>query len=111
MDKEEILFKEKIITIDDCDECNESIYTQFAQNIAKSMDIDLAKTPLVDLLTTYTHYITIQQRNKYLQQRIDKLETSINEYIEELSWVENTDEELRNVKIINRLKKILKELE
>ncbi len=41
----------------------------------------------------------------------DRVEELINEYIEELSWVENTDEELRNVKIINRLKKILKELE
>jgi hypothetical protein len=40
-----------------------------------------------------------------------RVEELINEYIEELSWVENTDEELRNVKIINRLKKILKELE
>lgn len=35
----------------------------------------------------------------------------IEELIEELSWVNSTDEELRNVKIINRLKKILKELE
>lgn len=41
----------------------------------------------------------------------ERVEELINEYIEELSWVENTDEELRNVKIINRLKKILKELE
>ena len=35
----------------------------------------------------------------------------IEELIEELSWVNSTDEELRNVKIINRLKKIIKELE
>lgn len=34
----------------------------------------------------------------------------IEELIEELSWVNSTEEELRNVKIINRLKKILKEL-
>lgn len=34
----------------------------------------------------------------------------IEELIEELSWVNSTDEELRNVKIINSLKKILKEL-
>lgn len=35
----------------------------------------------------------------------------INEYIEELSWVNSTEEELKNVKIINRLKKIIKELD
>ena len=39
-----------------------------------------------------------------------KAKELIEELIEELSWVENTDEELRNVKIINKLKKILKEL-
>ena len=43
--------------------------------------------------------------------KCEKLEKLINEYIEELSWVNSTDEELRNAKIINRLKKILKELE
>lgn len=46
-----------------------------------------------------------------LQKKSKKARKLINEYIEELSWVENTDEELRNVKIINRLKKILKELD
>ena len=40
----------------------------------------------------------------------EKAKELIEELIEELSWVENTDEELRNAKIINRLKKILKEL-
>ena len=35
----------------------------------------------------------------------------IEELIEELSWVNSTEEELRNVKIINKLKKIIKELE
>lgn len=43
-----------------------------------------------------------------MKERAKKL---IEELIEELSWVNSTDEELRNVKIINRLKKILKELE
>ena len=41
----------------------------------------------------------------------EKAKELIEELIEELSWVHSTDEELRNVKIINRLKKILKELE
>ena len=59
MNKEEILFKDKI-TIDDY---NENIYTQIAKNMAKALDIDLAKTPLVDLITTYTNYITLQQKN------------------------------------------------
>lgn len=42
--------------------------------------------------------------------KCEKLEKLINEYIEELSWVNSTDEELRNVKIINRLKGILKKV-
>lgn len=41
----------------------------------------------------------------------DQMNERAKELIEELSWVNSTDEELRNVKIINRLKKIIKELE
>lgn len=78
MNKEEILFKDKI-TIDDY---NENIYTQIAKNMAKALDIDLAKTPLVDLITTYTNYITLQQKNIDLQQRIDKAKDKIKELYE-----------------------------
>lgn len=42
--------------------------------------------------------------------KCEKLEKLINEYIEELNWANSTDEELRNVKIINRLKGILKKV-
>lgn len=34
----------------------DNIYTQFAKMMARNVDIDLAKTPLVDILTGYTRY-------------------------------------------------------
>ena len=65
-----------------------------------------------DLESCYTQLGDLQDRYelggqmKQNERAIELLE----ELIEELSWVENTDEELRNAKIINKLKKILKEL-
>ena len=34
----------------------DNIYNQFAKMMARNVDIDLAKTPLVDILTGYTRY-------------------------------------------------------
>lgn len=55
-------FKDEIVL----DEAVESeMYEQLIKNCARSIDIDFAKTPLVDLITGY-------QRNKILDSRIDK---------------------------------------
>ena len=58
---DDTFFKDEI----DYKDLDESIYTQFAKTMAKNVDIDLAKTPLVDILTGYTRY-------RILQSKIDK---------------------------------------
>lgn len=65
---DDTFFKDEI----DYKDLDESIYTQIAKTMAKNVDIDLAKTPLVDILTGYTRY-------RILQSKIDKAI----EYIEE----------------------------
>ena len=60
-------FKDEI----DYKDLDESIYTQFAKTMAKNVDIDLAKTPLVDILTGYTRYRILQSK---IDKAIDKLE-------------------------------------
>lgn len=67
----EELFKDRI-TKEDFD--NE-IYHQLAKSIAKAGDIDLAKVPLVDLITTYVNYRELQQQNEFLTKRENKLQT------------------------------------
>ena len=54
-------FKDKI----NYNNLEDNIYTQFAKTMAKNVDIDLVKTPLVDILTGYTRY-------RILQSKIDK---------------------------------------
>jgi len=68
---DDTFFKDEI----DYKDLDESIYTQFAKTMAKNVDIDLSKTPLVDLLTGYTRY-------RILQSKIDKAI----EYIENNTW-------------------------
>lgn len=67
----EELFKDRI-TKEDFD--NE-IYYQIAKSIAKAGDIDLAKVPLVDLITTYVNYRELQKQNEFLTKRENKLQT------------------------------------
>ena len=56
-------FKEEI----DIDEdIKEGMYEQLIKNMAKDIDIDFAKTPLVDLLTGYKKY-------KILEDKINKV--------------------------------------
>ena len=68
----------------DYKDLDESIYSQFAKTMAKNIDIDLAKTPLVDILTGYTRY-------RILQSKIDKAieyieEEILNNKIEKVNW-------------------------
>jgi hypothetical protein len=67
---DDTFFKDEI----DYKNLDESIYTQFAKTMAKNVDIDLAKTPLVDILTGYTRY-------RILQSKIDKAIEYINKHI------------------------------
>lgn len=46
----------------DYKDLDESVYTQFAKTMAKNVDIDLAKTPFVDILTGYTRYGILQSK-------------------------------------------------
>lgn len=81
MNKKEIttFFVDKITNKD----FDEDIYNQLAKNIAKTIDIDLGKIPLVDLLTAYTQYKVLEFENKQLEQEkenlIKHLENEINE--------------------------------
>ena len=75
---DDTFFKNEI----DYKDLDESIYTQFAKTMAKNVDIDLAKTPLVDILTGYTRY-------RILQFKIDKA----NEILEEILIVSDWEHE------------------
>lgn len=61
-------FKDKI----DTSKHEENIYNQFAKNMAKAQDIDLAKTPLVDLITGYIECKTFEFYAMQQQSKIDK---------------------------------------
>lgn len=61
-------FKEKMDTL----EYEENIYNQFAKSMAKATDIDLAKTPLVDLITGYIECKNYESYAKLIQERNDK---------------------------------------
>ena len=79
---DDIFFKDEI----DYKDLDESIYTQFAKTMAKNVDIDLAKTPLVDILTGYTRY-------RILQSKIDKALDYIEKYLQEHIIDDLPDEE------------------
>ena len=51
-------FKDKI----DFKDFEENIYNQLSKTMARSVDIDLAKTPLVDILTGYTRYVILEKQ-------------------------------------------------
>lgn len=57
-------FKSIAFNIDDEVELNEEIYSQFARSTAKLMDIDFAKTPVVDLFTGYQRCFVLEDRIK-----------------------------------------------
>lgn len=58
---------------DDLEEIGDGVIEQLAKNLARLQDVDIAMTPLVDLLTGYTRY-------RILQSKIDK----INEYVDKI---------------------------
>lgn len=66
---DDTFFKDEI----DYKDLDESIYTQFAKTMAKNVDIDLAKTPLVDILTGYTRYRILQSKIDKANKLLDKL--------------------------------------
>ena len=59
--EEDEFFKDKI----DTSQFEDDIYNQFSKDMARCVDIDFAKTPIVDIFTGYSRY-------KVLQDRIDK---------------------------------------
>lgn len=72
---DDIFFKDEI----DYKNLDESIYNQIAKTMAKNVDTDLAKTPLVDILTGYTRYIV-------LQSKIDKANELLQEILVVSDW-------------------------
>ena len=79
----ERLFKDDITK----DVLDNEIYNQMARNIAKACDIDLAKTPLVDLITTYIDYNSLKFKNKIIKEKNQKYKEAINKAID---YLENT---------------------
>lgn len=61
-----------------------------------------------ELKEKYEKYMYIS--NIELLNKIDNAKEELNDLVEELSWVENTDVELKNAKIIVKLNKIIKKL-
>ena len=78
----EKLFKEDITK----DVLDNEIYNQMARNLAKAYDIDIAKTPLVDLITTYIDYNSLKAKNKIIIEENKVLKEKQKEFIK---WLEN----------------------
>ena len=74
----ERLFKDDITK----DVLDNEIYNQMARNVAKAVDIDLAKTPLVDLITTYIDYNSLKFKNKIIKEKNQKYKEVIDKAIE-----------------------------
>ena len=72
---DDTFFKDKF----DCSEFEDNIYNQMANTMAKNVDIDLAKTPLVDILTGYTRYKTAEVEVDRLNNIINELEKYLDE--------------------------------
>lgn len=70
----ERLFKDDITK----DAFDNEIYNQITRNIAKACDIDLAKTPLVDLITTYVDYNNLKFKNKIITEENKQLRDVLN---------------------------------
>lgn len=79
-------FKEEI----DIDEdIKEGMYEQLIKNMAKDIDIDFAKTPLVDLLTGYKRYKILEDKiNKAIEDLKGTLKIN-RHYIEETKYGKN----------------------
>ena len=86
LELDDTFFKDEI----DYNNLEGNIYTQFAKTMAKNADIDLAKTPLVDLLTGYTKYRT-------LQFKIDKVNKLIDENKDQADWLHMPAWELQDI--------------
>ena len=68
-------FKDKI------DYCGleDNIYNQLVRTMAREVDIDFAKTPIIDILTGYTRY-------KEAEEKVEQLENIRKEVIEYLEY-------------------------
>lgn len=60
-------------------ELNNSIFEQFAKDMAKAQDIDFAKTPVIDL---FTGYMNCQKYKLYMEMLIERIDKAI-EYIKQ----------------------------
>ena len=56
---------------------DDNIYNQIAKDMARCIDIDLAKTPLVDILTGYTRY----KEAEYELQQKENIIKEVREYV------------------------------
>lgn len=66
---DDIFFKEKI----DFKNLEESMYTQFAKDMAKAVDIDFAKTPIIDFFTGYTKYKELEIKLNIANELLDSI--------------------------------------
>lgn len=61
---------------------SEDIYQQLAKNMAKAVDIDIANTPLVDLLTGYINYEKLKQALLDIKENINKKLCPNSDYVD-----------------------------
>lgn len=101
----ERLFKDDITK----DILDNEIYNQMARNIAKACDIDLAKTPLVDLITTYIDYNSLKFKNKIIKEENQKYKEAIDKIYSIINYEYNFYDDINNMR--NDIEKILKGVE
>lgn len=101
----ERLFKDDITK----DVLDNEIYNQMARNIAKACDIDLAKTPLVDLITTYIDYNSLKFKNKIIKEENQKYKKVIDKISCIINYEYDFYDDITNMR--NDIEKILKGVE
>ena len=79
----------------------DNIYNQIAKDLARGIDIDLAKTPLVDILTGYTRY-------KIQELEIERLKDQLNDEIKE--ELKQSEIMVKKQQEVERLNNIIKEV-
>lgn len=83
----------------------DNIYNQMAKTMARNVDIESAKTPLVDILTGYTRYKEAEYESQQKRKQIndyEKLILKIERYLNCYQYFLETQEE-NNKKIANMI--------
>lgn len=86
-------FKDKI------DYCGleDNIYNQLVRTMAREVDIDFAKTPIIDILTGYTRYREAEEKVKQLENKVKEAMEYIYDNEKEYGSLEANEKIILNI--------------